>query len=65
MVQLKRVQHTTLITSTLFQFHNGTIKTDSSKNELEFSILFQFHNGTIKTSTGRLLYKDGKQISIP
>ena len=33
----------------MFQFHNGTIKTEKSIDKIESEIKFQFHNGTIKT----------------
>ena len=38
-----------LQTSTIFQFHNGTIKTNGRMVEGTAIVLFQFHNGTIKT----------------
>ena len=33
----------------IFQFHNGTIKTNGRMVEGTAIVLFQFHNGTIKT----------------
>ena len=33
----------------LFQFHKGTIRTNSSVSTLRWSFLFQFHKGTIRT----------------
>ena len=38
-----------LVLSTLFQFHKGTIKTTVLKQKLADSLQFQFHKGTIKT----------------
>ena len=33
----------------IFQFHNGTIKTNYGDEKAPFTAEFQFHKGTIKT----------------
>ena len=33
----------------LFQFHDGTIKTNTADMPIAFDFVFQFHDGTIKT----------------
>ena len=38
-----------LASQKLFQFHKGTIKTQTPVTESTFVPLFQFHKGTIKT----------------
>ena len=42
----------------LFQFHNGTIKTKCPVQKLSKYTKFQFHNGTIKTSDMRFAATD-------
>ena len=49
MVQLKPSTTESGFSSSLFQFHNGTIKTKNNYSTLDQKAEFQFHNGTIKT----------------
>ena len=50
MVQLKlAVSDLKPNTASIFQFHNGTIKTKVGDNVAVRVTKFQFHNGTIKT----------------
>ena len=37
------------VSSLLFQFHKGTIKTPKAYHHLQYQTIFQFHKGTIKT----------------
>ena len=37
------------VTSALFQFHKGTIRTLFCKQKSRFALIFQFHKGTIRT----------------
>ena len=44
-----------MITKTMFQFHNGTIKTEKKNSKTYKRYVFQFHNGTIKTARMRFI----------
>ena len=50
MVQLKHETSVDIANYTVvFQFHNGTIKTEWFQSHPIMDFRFQFHNGTIKT----------------
>ena len=49
----------------IFQFHYGTIKSNSSSNSLLNELKFQFHYGTIKRLIRRFLLSQSSLISIP
>jgi len=50
MVRLKRKNFIYFINMIkMFQFHNGSIKTDGEVEIVKPEVMFQFHNGSIKT----------------
>ena len=66
MVQLKLEQdYSKKVSSSTFQFHNGTIKTTRAGISTGAISGFQFHNGTIKTCVLVLLDCISIEISIP
>ena len=48
-VRLKLAALATYLCTTLFQFHEGPIKTKYAADSVVFRALFQFHEGPIKT----------------
>ena len=48
-----------------FQFHNGTINTDTLPLKKHTYTQFQFHNGTINTTTKKIRNDYKTHVSIP